>query len=161
MFAIFLLSSIYPTYTHIYFCKTYKSTVFFFFRRKFLNGKVCWLVVELTPNFLLCNLGLQGMWPPRGSFWGIIARIYANFGENHGKIRTARSSSVAGDWTWHLSSASFERKTTQPLVEPWTKRKQIKQIKSKNVLENKKKKCINFWKSKLKNICNQFYKFLK
>ena len=31
------------------------------------------------------------------------------FGENHGKLQTARSTSVTGVWTWHLLSSSFER----------------------------------------------------
>ena len=42
------------------------------------------------------DLGLWVGCPPWGSFYGILARIYASFGENHGKLRTARSTSATG-----------------------------------------------------------------
>ena len=45
-----------------------------------------------------------------GDFYnGILARIYASFEENHGKLRMPRSISVTGVLTWHLPSSSFER----------------------------------------------------
>ena len=40
-----------------------------------------------------------------------------SFGENHRKLRTARSTSATGNWTWHLPSTSF---WAQLLVEPRT-----------------------------------------
>ena len=46
----------------------------------------------------------------------ILARIYASFRENHRKLRTARSASATGDWTWHLPFTSFKRRNTQALV---------------------------------------------
>ena len=53
---------------------------------------------------------------PWGSFYGIPVRIYPSFRENLGKIRTARSTSVTGDWTRHFPSTSFECRTAQSLV---------------------------------------------
>ena len=50
----------------------------------------------------------RGAYPKWRSFWGILGRIYTSFGENHGKLRTARSISATGVWTWHLPSSSFE-----------------------------------------------------
>ena len=47
----------------------------------------------------------------------IIYRIFASFGLNQGKFRTAKSTSAIGNWIWHLLSTSFERRTAQPLVE--------------------------------------------
>ena len=44
-----------------------------------------------------------------GLFYVILARIYASFGENHGKLRTARLTSATGVWTWHIPSSSFQR----------------------------------------------------
>ena len=42
--------------------------------------------------------------------------IYAWFGENHGKLRTARFTSATRDWSWHLPSTSFESRTAALLV---------------------------------------------
>ena len=44
---------------------------------------------------------LEGSWPvgecPRWrSFQGTLTRIYASFGESHGKLRTARSTGTTG-----------------------------------------------------------------
>ena len=51
-----------------------------------------------------------------GSFYGILARIYASFGENHWRIGTTTSTSVIWGWTRHLSSTSLQSRTTQPLA---------------------------------------------
>ena len=51
------------------------------------------LVVGLRPTVRMWDLGLQGECPPLEVFYGILARIYSNFGENQGKLRTARSTS--------------------------------------------------------------------
>ena len=40
-----------------------------------------WCGVGVKADFLKKDLG-----PPWGSFYGILAPIYASFGENHGKI---------------------------------------------------------------------------
>ena len=66
-------------------------------------------------NYLTMDLGLWGECPSWGSLLGIIACIYASFGENHGKHRTARSTRATEDWTWHLPFTSFERRTAPPL----------------------------------------------
>ena len=55
---------------------------------------VGWLVVGVKSDCLPRDLGLQVECPPWGSLYGIVARIYASFGENHGKLRTARSTSA-------------------------------------------------------------------
>ena len=47
---------------------------------------------------------------------GILNRIYPSLGENHEKIRTATSTNMTGNLTWHLSSTNFERRTALPLV---------------------------------------------
>ena len=46
---------------------------------------------------LMWDLGLQGECPPWENFWGILVRIYASFGENNGKHRTAKSTSAIED----------------------------------------------------------------
>ena len=51
-----------------------------------------------------------------GSFKWILARIYANFEENHRKLRTASLTSATEVGTWHLESTNFESSTAQPLV---------------------------------------------
>ena len=51
-----------------------------------------------------------------GSFWGILAGIYLSFGENHGKLRTTRSTTALGNRTRQLPSTSFERRSAQPLI---------------------------------------------
>ena len=56
----------------------------------------------------------------RESFWGILARIYESFGENHEKFRTARSTSATRYWNSHFPSTTFERRTIQLLVVPRT-----------------------------------------
>ena len=48
----------------------------------------------------------------------ILARIYTNFGENHGKLKTTKSTNATGDWTRHFPSISLEGRTAQPLVGP-------------------------------------------
>ena len=65
--------------------------------------------VGVKPDCLKKDLGLWMGCLPWGSFYGFLARIYANFGENLGKLRTAKSRSATGVWTWHLPSSSFER----------------------------------------------------
>ena len=77
-----------------------------------VNDYLRWLV-----GFLLLDEGLlsaRGTWAcgeglnPLGPFYGILSRIFASVGENHGEIQTPRSTSPAGDWTLHLSSTIFE-----------------------------------------------------
>ena len=52
----------------------------------------------------------------RGSFEGILARIYTSFEENHRKLRTAKSTSVIGVLTRHFPTISFEVRTALQLV---------------------------------------------
>ena len=72
------------------------------YKQKFLSllNKVTklvgWLVVRVRPIFLMWDVGLWGEYPRWGSFEGIPARIYMSFGENHGKLRTARLTSATG-----------------------------------------------------------------
>ena len=68
-----------------------------------------WLVVGFMADCLTRDLDQWVGWPPWGSFQGILARIYASFGENNGKLRTARSTNATGDWTWHLPLPVCER----------------------------------------------------
>ena len=56
-----------------------------------------WLVVGVKADCLTRDLGLWVECPSWGSFYRILARIYASFGENHGKLQTARSTSAIGD----------------------------------------------------------------
>ena len=87
-----------------------------YIRQKILQYlEVGWLVVGFKAN---CFIGWWVECPPWGVFKGILARTYACFGENHGKLRTAKSTSVTGDCTWHFLSASFELEATQPLAGP-------------------------------------------
>ena len=55
--------------------------------------------------------------PPWGCFYGILAHIYAGFGENYRKLRTAKSISTTEEWSWHFPSSSF---WARPLVGPRT-----------------------------------------
>ena len=56
-------------------------------------------------------MSIRGAWKHRqnilleGSFLKVLARIYTSFGENHGKYRTARSTSVPGNRTRHPSTS--------------------------------------------------------
>ena len=60
-----------------------------------------------------------GTWAFRqGDPWVFYTRIYASFGENHGKLRTTTSRNSTGNWTWRLSSTSFNSKIARPLVGP-------------------------------------------
>ena len=52
------------------------------------------------------------------SFEGILTRIHASFGENQGKLRTAKTTSPTGNLIWHFPSTSFERRIAPPLVGP-------------------------------------------
>ena len=52
------------------------------------------LVVEIKPIDCMWNLGLWKECPPWESFYGVLVRIYSSFGENHGKLRTARLTSA-------------------------------------------------------------------
>ena len=66
---------------------------FIFFSRKTTAFKG-WLVgYRYESNCPLVGRGTIGGVPSvgGGSFLGILARIYASFGENHGKLRTVRS----------------------------------------------------------------------
>ena len=45
--------------------------------------------------------------PSVGVFLRDPSSIYASFGDNNGKLRTASSTSATEDWTWHLPSTSF------------------------------------------------------
>ena len=47
----------------------------------------------------------------KGSFWGILTRIYTSFVENHVKLRSTRLTSATGNRTQHLRSTSFQRIT--------------------------------------------------
>ena len=49
------------------------------------------VTVGLRPIFRIWDLGLRGECP------GILSRIYASFGENHEKLRKARSTSATED----------------------------------------------------------------
>ena len=51
-------------------------------------------VVGVIADYLKRDLGSWVKCPPWGSFQEILARIYASFGENRGKLRTARSTSA-------------------------------------------------------------------
>ena len=45
-----------------------------------------------------------------GPTWSMPSEhLYASLEENHGKLRTARSTKATGIRTWHLPSSSFER----------------------------------------------------
>ena len=47
-----------------------------------------------------CHTRDLGRWlgcPPSMSFYMILARTYASFGENHGKLRMNRSTNATGD----------------------------------------------------------------
>ena len=74
-------------------------------------------VVGLRPIVASGSYSLQGKYPLWESFWGILARIYASFGENQGKFRMARSTNTTGDWTWYIPFTSFEHRTALSLVE--------------------------------------------
>ena len=74
------------------------------------------MYVGLRPNVRFWDLNLQGECPPWAFIKGTLDRIYASFGENNGKLRTARPTSATECWSWCLSSSRFEGKTTQPLM---------------------------------------------
>ena len=61
-----------------------------------IKHKVGWLVGGIKADCLTRDLGLEVECPPWGSFQGILARIYASFGENQGKLRTAGSQDRPG-----------------------------------------------------------------
>ena len=104
-------------------------------------------VIGFRPIIRLWDLGLQGECPPWGSFSWILAGIYTSFRENHGKLRKAMLTSTTGNWTWHLPSTSFERRTVRPREE----------LREREISENAKL-C-----SRRPKTCNCFcsYKFLK
>ena len=54
------------------------------------------MIAGISPVGYSSALGLLKECPPLESFKGILTRIYASFGENHGKPRTARSTSTTG-----------------------------------------------------------------
>ena len=74
-----------------------------YIRKKDLEGalssfnEIGWLVVGSKADSLTRDLGLWVDCPPWGVFLRDPSRIYACFGENHGKLRTARSTSATGD----------------------------------------------------------------
>ena len=64
-------------------------------------------ILRLLGSFVVSSVG------GGRSFYGILAHIYARFGENHGKLRTTRSISATGDWTRHFPFTSLESRTGQ------------------------------------------------
>ena len=56
-----------------------------------------WLFGGFMADCLTRDLGQWVGCPPWGSFSGIVARIYASFGENHEKLKTARSTRAIED----------------------------------------------------------------
>ena len=68
----------------------------FLVSRALINKYIGWLAVGFKADCLKGDLGLWVGCPPLTSLEGILARIYASFGENHGKLRTARSTSATG-----------------------------------------------------------------
>ena len=76
------------------------------------------LVLLLMSNYLQEGPGIKGGMPSVGVFAMDPSLIYANFGENHGKLGTARLTSATGNSTWHLPSTAFERRTAQSQVGP-------------------------------------------
>ena len=91
------------------------------------------LVVGWRPTVRLWDLSLWGRALRGGDFLGILARICASLGENHGKLQTARSTSVTEVWTHHLPSNSFEGR-----IPNWSIICLINGfLKTKPVLENK------------------------
>ena len=59
-----------------------------------VKTKFSWVVgCRIKANCLLLEPGPAEGVLSLGSFYGILARIYASFGENHEKLRTARSTS--------------------------------------------------------------------
>ena len=75
------------------------------------------MIVVFKADCLARDLGLWVKCPLWGSFQGILAHIYSSFRENHGKLRTARSSSATKEWAWHLPSTNFP---AHPLMRPRT-----------------------------------------
>ena len=91
-------------------CNTYNIDFGACRTHSFLIAIVIWLYVEGQ----LSTCGTRAYWK-RTLRGGLSARIFANFGENHGKLRTARSTSAIEVWTCHLPSTSLSA-TTLPLV---------------------------------------------
>ena len=61
----------------------------------------------------MCLLGVFSSW---GSFLGTLTRIFESFEENHRKLRSARSTSVIGDWDRHLSSTRLVGRSARSLI---------------------------------------------
>ena len=82
------------------------------------SHEISWLVLRLRHIVFTRDLGLKRKCPLWGSFYGILARIYWSFGENHGKLRTPRWTSTMEDRIRHLSSSSlsFENRISRLLV---------------------------------------------
>ena len=66
-------------------------------------------VVGLRPIVCMWDLSLQGIFPPWGIFLRDPSPYLSEFRRNHGKLRTARSTSATGFSTWYLPSSSLER----------------------------------------------------
>ena len=80
-----------------------------------------WLVgCMFKSNCYTKNLGLQEKYAPWCGGVGLSKEFQSEFTrvfeKNHGKLRTARSTNATGNWTRHLSSASYDRRAAPPLV---------------------------------------------
>ena len=76
-----------------------------------------WLIgCRFKSNCPLVRPGTTGGMPSWWSFEWILTRIYTSIRENHGKLRTTRSTSVTGNKTRHLPSISFEQRNALPLL---------------------------------------------
>ena len=78
-----------------------------------------WLVgCRLKANCPLVRPGPIGGVPTVGVFLRDPNSYLPSFGDYHGKLRTARSTSATGNRTRHLPSISFESRTAPLLVGP-------------------------------------------
>ena len=76
------------------------------------NNKVWLVATGSKAGCLTRDIGLCVECPLWGSFKGILDRIYACFGENHGKLRTARLTSATG---LNLSPPVYQLLKAEPL----------------------------------------------
>ena len=122
MFFIYLSICIHNIHTYIHLSmyinlNTLKNNVSQRKKKVFKSG---YLTVGLSPIFTPGTQAYMQNVLCGGFCQGILIRIYPRFGENHGKLQKVRSTSATGNLTRHSPSTSFERRTTSPLVGPFS-----------------------------------------